>query len=106
MTMNESPALVLSWVAGGVLGVIFFGGLWWTVERLASSPRPGLWMLGSLLLRMSVTLAGFYLASGGRWGRMLACLAGFIMARLVVMRLCRPRGDVQTLRSREAGNAP
>ena len=31
--MNETLALVLAWLAGGVLGAIFFGGLWWTVRK-------------------------------------------------------------------------
>ena len=35
--------LVLAWVAGVVLGAIFFGGLWWTVRKGVSSKRPALW---------------------------------------------------------------
>jgi len=31
--MNETLTLVLAWVAGGILGSIFFGGLWWTVRK-------------------------------------------------------------------------
>ena len=31
--MNEALTLVLAWLAGGVLGAIFFGGLWWTVRK-------------------------------------------------------------------------
>jgi F1F0 ATPase subunit 2 len=59
--MYEALILVLAWAAGGILGVIFFGGLWWTVCKAVSSEQPALWFLGSLLLRMSITLAGFYL---------------------------------------------
>jgi hypothetical protein len=29
MMMNEILTLVLAWIAGGALGAIFFGGLWW-----------------------------------------------------------------------------
>ena len=58
--MNDTLSLVLAWVAGGVLGAIFFGGLWWTVRKGVSSQQPALWFLGSLLLRTSVALAGFY----------------------------------------------
>jgi F1F0 ATPase subunit 2 len=52
--MNETLTLLLAWVAGGVLGTIFFGGLWWTVRNGVSSKQPALWFLGSLLLRMSI----------------------------------------------------
>jgi F1F0 ATPase subunit 2 len=85
--MHETLTLVAAWAAGGVIGVMFFGGLWWTVHRGVSSGQPALWFLGSLLLRMSVTLAGFYLVSGADWQRLVLCLLGFVMARLVVTRL-------------------
>ena len=56
--MHELIPLALSMGAGLVLGAIFFGGLWWTVIRGLSSRQPALWFLGSLLLRMSITLIG------------------------------------------------
>ena len=64
MTMNETLTLVLAWVAGVLLGAIFFGGLWWTVRKGVSSKQPALWFFGSLLLRMSIALAGFYFVVG------------------------------------------
>ena len=79
--MNETLTLVLAWVAGLVLGAIFFGGLWWTVRKGVSSQRPALWFFGSLLLRMGIALAGFYFVARGDWERLLLCLLGFVMAR-------------------------
>ena len=35
--MNEMLILALAWVAGGLLGAVFFGGLWWTVRKVGSS---------------------------------------------------------------------
>jgi F1F0 ATPase subunit 2 len=69
------------------LGAIFFGGLWWTVLKGVASPRPALWFLGSLLLRTGMVVAGFYFVSGGDWKRLLACLFGFVIARLIIIRL-------------------
>ena len=37
MAMNDMLTLVLAGVAGGILGAIFFGGLWWTVRKGGSS---------------------------------------------------------------------
>ena len=37
--------------AGALLGVFFFGGLWWTVQKGVASERPAFWFLGSLLVR-------------------------------------------------------
>lgn len=104
--MNETLSMMLSLMAGGVLGVIFFGSLWWTVRKGVSSQRPALWFFGSLLLRTAITLAGFYFISGGHWERLLACLLGFVIARLVVTWLTRPSGENQARHVQEAGNAP
>ena len=104
--MNETLTLVLAWVAGGVLGAMFFGGLWWTVRKGVSSKQPALWFFGSLLLRMSIALAGFYFVSGGHWERLLVCLLGFVMARLVVTWLTRPSGENHTRPAQEASHAP
>ena len=85
--MNDTVILVLAGGAGVSLGAIFFGGLRWTVRRGLLSKQPALWFFGSLLMRMSIALAGFYFVSGGHWERMLACFLGFFIARFMVTRL-------------------
>ena len=104
--MNEALTLVLAWVAGGVLGAMFFGGLWWTVQKGVSSKQPALWFFGSLLLRMSIAVAGFYFVSGGHWERLLACLLGFVIARFIVMRLTGPPVEHHNSPAKEAAHAP
>lgn len=89
--MTEGVHLVLAAAAGMLLGGFFFGGLWWTVRRAMTRGRPALWFLGSLLLRTSITVAGFYLVGSGHWQRLVLCLLGFIGARLAMQRLARPR---------------
>jgi F1F0 ATPase subunit 2 len=93
MTMNEPLSLASALVTGVLLGAMFLGGLWWTVCLGLSSKRVARWFLGSLLLRMGVVLAGFYLVSGGHWEHLLLCLLGFVMARLVVIWLMQPSGE-------------
>ena len=104
--MNETLSLALAGVAGLLLGAIFFGGLWFTVRKGVSSRRPALWFFLSLLVRMSVALAGFHLVSGGRWERLLACLVGFVIARLVVTRPTKASGEERPRARREASYAP
>jgi F1F0 ATPase subunit 2 len=104
--MHELLIGALAWLAGLLLGGIFFGGLWWTVRKSVSSQRPALWLLPSLLLRMSITLAGFYFVSDGHWQRWLLCLLGFIMARLIATRLTRMSGEDQTRSVTETSHAP
>jgi F1F0 ATPase subunit 2 len=96
--MNEILNLIPALVAGFLLGVVFFGGLWWTVQKGLSSKRPAFWFLGSLLIRTSTVVAGFYFASGGHWERLLICLFGFFVMRHIVVRLTRlPEEDPNQL---------
>jgi len=76
-------------VAGAFLGVLFFGGLWWTVRKGLTSPRPALWFLVSAILRTGLVLLGFYGVGGGHWQRLIACLLGFVIARYAVARVTR-----------------
>ena len=84
--MSDFLPLALALLAGGLLGSFFFGGLWWTVQKGVTSENPALWFLGSLFLRTGVILAGFYFVSQGHWSRLVACLLGFLIARVFVVR--------------------
>jgi F1F0 ATPase subunit 2 len=104
--MIETLTLVLAWMAGVILGAIFFGGLWWTVNKGVSSERPALWFFSSLLVRMSIVLAGFYIVGGRQWERLLLCLLGFVMARFVVTGLTGRLGEKQFCPTPEGSHAP
>lgn len=97
--MSNVLPLVLAALAGLVLGAIFFGGLWWTIRKGMQSPRPALWFLASFVLRTAIVVAGFYFVGDGQWQKLLACLAGFIIGRLIVTRM------TQTSASKEGGHA-
>ena len=93
--MSESPDQVFAWVwvtslaAGILLGAVFFCGLWWTVRNGVSSRRPGLWFIGSLLLRITIVMTGFFLLlglPGESWKISLAGLLGFFIARVAATR--------------------
>ncbi len=82
--MFENLSLPL--ITGIALGIFFFGGLWWTVRKGTVAANPALWFFGSFMLRTSVVLYGFYLISAGDWQRLLAALAGFVLARIALTR--------------------
>ncbi len=94
--MNETLSMFLAWLAGVVLGAVFFGGLHWTVRRGSLSPRAALWFFSSLVIRMSVVLFGFYIVGHGHWERFLLCLTGFLMARFAVIRYTRDQAGKPT----------
>ena len=104
--MNKFSMLAIALMAGLVLGAIFFGGLWWTVRKGVLAKSPAFWFLGSLLLRMSMVLAGFYFVGRGDWERLVACLLGFIIARFVVLRMTRTITGQRRPMAKEASHAP
>ena len=104
--MNNVLFLVLALVAGLVLGAIFFGGLWWTVRKGVSGKSRALWFPVSMLLRMSIVLVGFYFVGQGDWQRLVTCLLGFIIARIIVMRLTRTPIDHGNSQVKEVNHAP
>ncbi len=87
--MTDVWTLAPAFGAGCLLGAIFYGGLWWTVCKGVSSAHPVLWFFASFWLRLGIVLTGFYEVASGDWKRLLACLAGFIIARIAVARLTR-----------------
>ena len=103
--MDDTLGLMPGLLMGVLLGGMFFGGLWWTAQKGISSNRPVLWFFGSMLLRTSITLAGFYLVARGHWERLLVCLLGFLIARLVVTHFTRAR-EKPTYLEEEVNHAP
>ena len=89
MQIHEAWGWLLAGLAGAALGTFFFGGLWWTVPRTLGSDRSMWWHFGGLLLRMAVTLIGFYAVGAGQWQRLVACLVGFVLARVIVVKMTR-----------------
>lgn len=97
--MSENLGLLVSLFVGVFLGGVFFGGLWWTVKVALSSGFSAVLFLGSLLLRSTVTMAGFYLVSGGQWQKLGLCLLGFILARQVVKQLTKRKEITDAIKS-------
>ena len=76
--------IMIPLAAGGLIGFLYFLGLWRTVRRLPVTPRPWRLLAGSYLLRIVFALGGFYLLMDGAWERVAAAVAGFIIVRTVM----------------------
>ena len=87
--MNEIVYITVAFAAGLALGIVFFGGLWFTVKNVVKSKIPALWIFLSFFIRMSITLLGFYFISMGSWQRLLISVLGFIAARFLVIWLTK-----------------
>lgn len=85
--MNAVIAAMLAFAAGMALGVFFFYGLHVTVNRIARSRAPGLLTAVSFFLRVGAAAFVFYLfARNGQLIPVIACLAGFLAARFVLVK--------------------
>ena len=104
MPTTELVALVVSLLAGLALGAFFFGGLWWTVRAIVGAAHSVLLQLASLVLRTAATLFGFHVAGGNDVRRLVACLAGFVIARTIAARWVRASTRFST--KTEAPHAP
>jgi F1F0 ATPase subunit 2 len=87
--MISVPYLLVAFFVGVGAGLLYFGGLWWTVRRLPTARQPAFLTFGSFLVRTGLSLAAFYFASGGQWQRILASLLGFIIVRVFLVRRMR-----------------
>lgn len=91
--MTNAIYMTLALIAGLALGTFFFGGLWWTVKKVVNAQIPALWFAGSFIIRIVVTMSGFYLIGAGSWQRLLVCGIGFAVARMIVMRITKTREE-------------
>jgi len=96
--MNETFLALLSLLAGLAIGIVFYGGLWFTVSRVTSTKNPGLLFAASSMVRTAFALAAMWCVSQGGAARLALCLLGFIAARPIVFRLTQalPRSAAKT----------
>lgn len=85
--MIDIPAasLPLSAAGGLAIGLLYFGGLWWTVRRMASARHPAALVAGSFLVRAAVAAGGIVLISGGKLVLLAAAMAGFLIGRTILI---------------------
>lgn len=96
--MIETLGLLGVFGLGALLGLLYFCGLWLTVQRL---PRTAWWFLASAVLRMAALLGGLFMLGGHDGRRLLAALGGIVLVRVILT----SRADVLCTAS-EATTAP
>lgn len=74
--------IAVAFLLGGVLGAGYVALLWASVRSLAGTPRPFRRLLGGVAIRLGLVLGSFYLIMDGQWDRLIACLLGFLVARV------------------------
>lgn len=82
----EGIWFLVSITVGMMLGCAYFGGLWFTIQRLPTAKYPTILVLSSLILRLGVTVFGFFLIMAGHWDRLMFGLLGFLFMRFLLVR--------------------
>jgi F1F0 ATPase subunit 2 len=85
--MESAGQVVMAAGLGVLLGLAFFGSLRWVVGRLLAARQPAVWMVGSAVVRITVMVAALLVIGQGRWERMVAVLAGFLVGRSIALRM-------------------
>ncbi len=74
--------------------MFYFGGLWLTLQYMNRFRFPVFVTLVSYIFRTAIIfLLLFYIARSGEWVYILAWLAGFIIARIILSRLLGRNGS-------------
>lgn len=85
-------SLFFPFLIGGLLGCCFFCALWFTVKKGIDTKHPALWFLGSVIVRMSSAIAVFYWVGNNDIWRLAACLAGFVIGRILMTKIVKHAG--------------
>ena len=81
----DFPVIGMAAMWGGLLGVFFFGGLWWTLQGISQRRHPKRFLGYSFLLRAPIALGGFWIALHHSLTAFWAAIAGFILIRFVMV---------------------
>lgn len=82
------PASLPLAAAGGlVIGLFYFGALWWTVRRMTSARYPAALVAGSFLVRAAAAVGGIAFVSGGELLPLAVAMAGFLVGRTIMIRI-------------------
>lgn len=77
--------MVIGFLSGLIMGLVFFGGLYWSVEKLPQTKNPALLMLASLLVRMAVLMTGFVLLFKRSVAEGMAALVGIVVVKFMLI---------------------
>lgn len=91
MTFPEPLIFSLALLAGLGIGAFFFGGLWWTVTKSISAKKPTSLLLFSFIIRIAVSLPAIYFVAANNFARLIICLTGFFVARIIIVGIAKRR---------------
>ncbi|MFC1868946.1 ATP synthase subunit I [Thermodesulfobacteriota bacterium] len=71
---------------GFILGLFYFGGLWWTLKVVAQKRRVKSFLLLSFFIRTVIALLGFWIIMRQALLPFLCTFAAFLLVRIIITR--------------------
>ena len=90
LTTADLMAYVPALLGGLLTGLFYYGGLWWTLQRLADTQHPGLLLGMSFLARTVIALAALFWFTDLQLPQILVFMVAFVIMRLVLTRRWGP----------------
>ncbi|MFO7539380.1 MAG: ATP synthase subunit I [Chloroflexota bacterium] len=95
MGINEWSGFLLSLLAGGLIGLFYFGGLWLTIRYVTAGKGSTWLLLASFVGRMAVAVGALVWLVNGRLPHLITALLGFFLIRTVLIRRLGLSEDVK-----------
>ena len=75
----------ITWlIIGFLLGVFYFGGLWWTTKKIITAKRPAILLMGSFFVRVMTVLYVLYIFADSNFMNILTIMIGFMGSRFII----------------------
>ena len=100
---------IVAFIVGASLGLLYFGGLWLTVQQLPSTIHPYRLLLFSFIFRLGITLfiLSLILSSNSVYGviPLIACCLGFLALRTIMILSIQSRSLLTRWQSQSQTNS-
>lgn len=77
--------MIVSFLIGLLMGILYFGGLYFSTQKFNSAKSPALFMILSFVLRMGILIVGFYYLSKSGYKNILIGLLGVMLVRFIMV---------------------
>lgn len=77
--------MFVSFLFGILIGIVYFGGLYYSTQKFKDVKSPSLFMILSFIIRMAILIAGFYYLSKTGYKNVLIALIGVILVRFIMI---------------------
>jgi F1F0 ATPase subunit 2 len=83
--MSDPAGVLSAAIAGALLGLAYFAGLWWTVRRARRAQHPVALVAVSFVVRAALAVTALLFIMSGDVARLLVAMGAFLAVRTAVL---------------------